>query len=79
MPRIDDLSDAEFMKLQAEYGDSLPACPICTLGGVRHLLLELVAGDAASDEVKSDLPPLWWTRVTAYAAAASCSLCLGVM
>ena len=23
MPRIDDLPDAEFMKLQAEYGDSL--------------------------------------------------------
>ena len=39
MPRIDDLSDAEFMKLQAEYGDSLPICPICTLEDVRHLLL----------------------------------------
>jgi hypothetical protein len=43
MPRIDDLSDAEFMKLQAEHGDSLPICPICTLEDVRHLILELVA------------------------------------
>ena len=43
MPRIDDLSDAEFMKLQAEYGDSLPICPICTLEDVRHALLKLVA------------------------------------
>ena len=55
MPRVDDLSDAEFMKLEAEYGDSLPICPICTLQDVRHLLLELVAGDAVSDEVKSAL------------------------
>ena len=55
MPRIDDLSDAEFMKLQAEYGDGLPICPICALEDVRHLLLELVAGDAVSDEVKSAL------------------------
>jgi hypothetical protein len=55
MPRIDDLSDAEFMKLQAEYGDSLPICPICTLEDVRRLLLELVTGDAVSDEVKSAL------------------------
>jgi hypothetical protein len=58
MPRIDDLSDAEFMKLQAEYGDSLPICPICTLEDVRHLLLELVALDAVSDEVKSALAPV---------------------
>jgi hypothetical protein len=36
MPRIDDLSDAEFMKLQADYGDSLPICPICMLEDVRH-------------------------------------------
>jgi hypothetical protein len=55
MPRIDDLSDAEFMKLQAEYGDSLPICPICTLEDVHHLLRELVAGDVVSDEVKSAL------------------------
>jgi hypothetical protein len=55
MPRIDDLPDAEFMKLEAEYNDSLPMCPICTLEDVRHLLLELVAGDAVSDEVKSAL------------------------
>ena len=55
MERIEDLSDAEFMKLQAEYGDSLPICPVCTLEDVRHLLLELVAGDAVSDEVKSAL------------------------
>jgi hypothetical protein len=26
-----------------------------------------------------DHPPLWWTRVTAYAAAASCSLLMGVV
>ena len=58
MPRIDDLSDAEFMRLQAEYGDSLPVCPICTLEDGRHLLLELVAGDAVSDEVKSALAPV---------------------
>ena len=58
MPRIDDLSDAEFMKLQVEYGDDLPLCPICTLEDVRHLLLELVAGDAVSDEVKGALAPV---------------------
>ena len=58
MPRIDDLSDAEFMELQAEYGDSIPICPICTLEDVRHLLLELVASDAVSDEVKSALAPV---------------------
>jgi hypothetical protein len=58
MPRIDDLSDAEFMKLQAEYGDDLPICAICTLEDVRHLLLELMAGDAVSDEVKSALAPI---------------------
>jgi hypothetical protein len=58
MPLIDDLSDAEFMKLQAEYGDSLPICPICALEDVRHLLLELVAGDGVSDEVKSALAPV---------------------
>ena len=55
MPRIDDLSDAEFMKLEAKYGDSLPICPICTLEDVRYLLLGLVAGDAVSNEVKSAL------------------------
>jgi hypothetical protein len=58
MPRIDDLSDSEFMKLQAEYGDDLPICAICTLEDVRHLLLELVAGDAVSDDVKSALAPV---------------------
>jgi hypothetical protein len=58
MTRIDDLSDAEFMKLQAEYGDSLPICPICTLEDVRHLLLALAAGDAVSDEVKSAIAPI---------------------
>ena len=58
MPRVDDLSDAEFMKLQAEYGDNLPLCPICTLEDVRHTLLELLAGDAVSDEVKSALAPV---------------------
>ena len=58
MPRIDDLSDAEFMKLQAEYGDSLPLCPICTLEDIRHFLLELVAGDAVSDDVKGALAPV---------------------
>ena len=58
MPRIDELSDAEFMKLQAEYGSSPPICPICTLEDVRHVLLELVAGDAVSDEVKSTLAPV---------------------
>ena len=58
MPRIDDLSDAEFMKLQAEYGDSLPICPICTLEDVRDLLLELVAGDAVSNEVRNALAPV---------------------
>jgi multidrug efflux system outer membrane protein len=29
--------------------------------------------------VTIDHPPLWWTRVTAYAAAASCSLLMGVV
>ena len=36
----------------------LPICPICTLEDVRHLLLELVAGDAVSDEVKNALAPV---------------------
>jgi hypothetical protein len=58
MPRIDDLPDAEFMELQAEYGDNVPICPICTLEDVRHLLLGLVARDAVSDEVKSALAPV---------------------
>jgi hypothetical protein len=56
--RIDDLSDAEFMNLQAEYGASLPICPICTLEDVRHLLLGLAAGDAVSEEVKNTLAPV---------------------
>jgi hypothetical protein len=68
MPRIDDLSDAEFMKLQAEYGDSLPICPICTLEDVRHLLLELVAGDAVSDEVKNALAPVLYAVTGALVA-----------
>jgi hypothetical protein len=68
MLRIDDLSDAEFMKLQAEYGDSLPICPICTLEDVRHLLLELVAGDAVSDEVKNALAPVLYTVTGALVA-----------
>jgi hypothetical protein len=46
------------MELQAEYGDNIPICPICTLEDVRHLLLELVAGGAVSDEVKSALAPV---------------------
>ena len=58
MPRIEDLSDAEFMKLQGEYGDTLPICPICALEDVRHLLLELAVGDAVSDEVKNALGPV---------------------
>jgi hypothetical protein len=58
MSRIDDLTDAEFMKLQAEYGESLPVCAICTLEDVRHLLQELMAGDAVSDDVKSALAPV---------------------
>ena len=58
MSRIDDLSDTEFMKLQDEYGDSLPICPICTLEDVRQLLLELVARDAVSDEVQNALAPI---------------------
>jgi hypothetical protein len=68
MPRIDDLSDAEFMKLQAEYGDNLPICPICTLEDVRHLLLELVAGDAVSDDVKDALAPVLHTVTGALVA-----------
>jgi hypothetical protein len=68
MPRIDDLSDAEFMKLQAEYGDNLPICPICTLEDVRHLLLELVAGDAVSDEVKNALAPVLYAVTGALVA-----------
>ena len=68
MPRIDDLSDAEFMKLQAEYGDGLPICPICTLEDVRHLLLELVAGDAVSDEVKGALAPVLYAVTGALVA-----------
>ena len=68
MPRIDDLSDAEFMKLQAEYSDSLPICPICTLEDVRHLLLELVASDAVSDEVKGGLSPVLYAVTGALVA-----------
>src|SRR5690242_20887000 len=58
MPRIDDMSDAEFMRLQAEYGESLPICAICTLEDVRHLLMELAATDTVSDEVKDALAPV---------------------
>jgi hypothetical protein len=68
MPRIDDLSDAEFMKLQAEYGDSLPICPICTLEDVRHLLLELVTGVAVSDEVRNTLAPVLYAVTGALVA-----------
>ena len=46
------------MKLQAEYGDSLPFCPICTLEDVRYALLELVASDAVSEELKGTLAPV---------------------
>ena len=67
MPRIDDLPDAEFMKLEAEY-DSLPMCPICTLEDVRHLLLELVAGGAVSDEVKGALAPVLYAVTGALVA-----------
>ena len=65
---VEDGSDAEFMKLQAEYGDNLPICPICTLEDVRHLLLELVAGDAVSDEVKSALAPVLYAVTGALVA-----------
>lgn len=58
MQRIDDMSDAEFMRLQAEYGESLPICAICTLEDVRHLLMELAAADTVSDEVKAALAPV---------------------
>jgi hypothetical protein len=58
MQRIDELSDAEFMKLEAEYSDSPPICPICTLEDARHLLLQLMTSDAVSDEVKSALAPV---------------------
>jgi hypothetical protein len=68
MPRIDDLSDAEFMKLQAEFGDSLPICPICTLEDVRRLLLELVARAAVSDEVKGALAPVLYAVTGALVA-----------
>jgi hypothetical protein len=56
--RIDELSDAEFMKLETEYSDSPPICPICTLEDARHLLLQLMTSDAVSDEVKSALAPV---------------------
>jgi hypothetical protein len=68
MLRIDDLSDAEFMKLQVEYGGSLPICPICTLEDVRHLLLELVAGDAVSDAVQDALAPVLYAVTGALVA-----------
>ena len=38
-----------------------------------------VPPSAIEVEVAGDHPPLRWTRVTAYAAAASCSLLAGVM
>ena len=68
MPRIDDLADAEFMKLQAEYGDCLPICPICTLEDVRHLLLELAAGDTVSDDLKNALAPVLYAVTGALVA-----------
>ena len=68
MPRIDDLSDAEFMKLEAEYSNSLPICPICTLEDVRYLLLELMAGNAVSDDVKSALAPVLYAVTGALVA-----------
>ena len=42
-------------------------------------LLARVQRAVVSGQADSDLPPFWWTRVTAYAAAASCSFCIGVM
>ena len=49
-------------------------------------LLAIVRDDAVCRRLMTipgvgpvDLPPFWWTRVTAYAAAASCSFCIGVM
>ena len=38
---------------------------ICTLEDVRHALLELVAGDAVSDEVKNALAPVLHTVTSA--------------
>ena len=67
MPRIDDPSDAEFMKSQTEYSDSLPICPVCTLEDVRHLLLELVSADAVSEEMKGVLGPVHYPVTSALA------------
>ena len=55
MTRIEDLSESEFMQLQAEYGEDLPICPICTLEDVRNVLLMLVSGDAVSGEAQTAL------------------------
>jgi integrase len=35
--------------------------------------------DHIRSEVTGEVPPYWWTRVTTYAAAASCSFCIGVI
>ena len=57
------------MNLQAEYGDNLPICPICTLEAVRHVLLHLVAGDAVSDGVKNALAPVLYAVTGALVTA----------
>lgn len=40
---------------------------------------EAICEASQRPSMRFDLPPFWWTRVTAYAAAASCSFCIGVM
>ena len=47
-----------------------------SMGDFGEALAALLGKDAPN---LSDHPPLRWTRVTAYAAAASCSLLIGVM
>jgi hypothetical protein len=51
---------------------------------LKRILTEIGSGKIDWNEANTrfhiiDLPQFWWTRVTAYAAAASCSFCIGVM
>jgi hypothetical protein len=79
--------EATYGRMPAEW-----ARTVATLSAVNGVLLASgqrlishqleLAQDIARDimaDTQGDLPPFWWTRVTAYATAASCSFCIGVM
>ena len=74
------LTDAQWEKMRP-FGLGKPTDPGRT-GGDARLFVEAVLWIARTGSPWRDLPdhpPLRWTRVMAYAAAASCSLLTGVM